>query len=212
MRRTYLKYAFQLVVIIGISSANAGSYEDFFLAVENDRPQVVQDLLARGFDPNSRDDKGQVALYRALRAGSMKVAAQLVAHPQLEFDARNAAAETPLMMAALRGQLDMARSLIERGAQVHFTGWTPLHYAASGPEPRLVELLLAKGAMADARSPNGSTPLMMAARYGTEDAVKLLLAKGAQPGLKNDLGLNAADFARQVGREKLADQLAAAAR
>jgi uncharacterized protein len=198
--------------MVGFSSAHAGAYEDFFLAVENDRPQIVQDLLARGFDPNARDDKGQVALYRALRAGSLKVAAQLLAHPQLQPDARNTADESPLMMAALRGQIDIARTLIERGAPVHHAGWTPLHYAASGPEPRMVDLLLANGAQSDARSPNGSTPLMMAARYGTEDAVKLLLAKGAQPGLKNDLGLSAADFARQVGRDRLAEQLAAAAR
>jgi ankyrin repeat protein len=192
--------------------AIAGSYEDFFAALDADRPELVQPLLARGFDPNAHDEKGQLALYRALRAGSLKVAAQLIAHPQAQVDARNAAGETPLMMAALRGQVEIARALLERGAQAHFAGWSPLHYAASGPEWRVLELLVSKGAMVDARSPNGSTPLMMASRYGSEAAVQLLLDKGANPALKNDLGLSAADFARQVGRDKLADRLSAAAR
>jgi hypothetical protein len=198
------------IVAIGVSMANAGSYDDFFSAIQHDRVEVVQPLLAQGFDPNSRDEKGQVALYLALRAGSLKVAALLTAHPQLQPDVRNAAGETPLMMAALRGHLDAAQALLARGAQAHFDGWSPLHYAATGPEPRLVALMLDRGASVDARSPNGSTPLMMAARYGTEASVKVLMDRGAQPGLKNDLGLSAADFARQVGRTALADRLAAA--
>jgi hypothetical protein len=70
-----------------------------------------------------------------------------------------------------------------------------------------VALLLDKGAPVDARSPNGTTPLMMAARYGAEPSVDLLLQRGADPKLKNDRQLSAADFARQGGREALAQRL-----
>jgi ankyrin repeat protein len=190
----------------------ASSYDDFFRAIELDDVSTVNRLLARGFDPNTPDAKGQVALYVALRAGSEKVAQALASHPELKVDATNAAEETPLMMAALRGALEPAQRLLTRGAAVNRPGWTPLHYAASGPNPALVRVLLERGASVDARSPNGSTPLMMAARYGSEDAVALLLERGADASARNQLDLGPADFARAVGRESLAKRLESLAR
>ncbi len=112
------------------------------------------------------------------------------------------------MMAALRGDLALTRQLLERGAKVNRDGWTPLHYAASGPEPKVVALLLDRGASIDAPSPNGTTPLMMAARYGSIDAADLLAARGANLTRKNEKGLTPADFAAGAGRETLAARLA----
>jgi ankyrin repeat protein len=111
------------------------------------------------------------------------------------------------MMAALKGHADWVRKLIERGAQVNKTGWTPLHYAATGPNPAVVQLLLERGAQVDAESPNRTTPLMMAARYGNEAGVDILLARGADPKRTNDLGLSAADFARDAQRTALSARL-----
>jgi ankyrin repeat protein len=208
----YLKTFLQLVVALCFSaSAWAGAYEDFFRAVERDDGGAITRLLQAGFDPNTRDPQGQVGLFLALQRGSTQAAEALWRHPQLEVDAANPHGETPLMMAALKGQLDWARRLLERGAPAHRPGWSPLHYAATGPEPKLVELMLARQAPVDARSPNGSTPLMMAARYGSEASVDLLLARGADLRARNDQGLDAVAFARAEGRDRLADRLAKAA-
>jgi ankyrin repeat protein len=209
--RIYFRYLCYTIVAIGFSVANAGAYEDFFAALERDDARTVTALLQRGFDPNSRNPEGQVALYLALREPAPAVAEALWAHPQLQVDAVNGAGETPLMMAALRGQVSWMRRLLERGARVHQQGWSPIHYAATGPEPQAVELLLERGAPVDARSPNGTTPLMMAARYGSERSVALLLQRGADRRLRNQRDLDAADFAREAGRESLARQLAAPA-
>lgn len=206
------RYLIYLVVILGLSSARAGAYEDWFSAIETDNASAVTRLMQAGFDPNTRNPQGQVGLYLALQSGGPRVADALWAHPALELDAANAQGETPLMMAALKGRLDWAQRLLERGAKPHREGWSPLHYAATGPEPKLVELLLARGAALEARSPNGSTPLMMAARYGSESSVDLLLARGADARLRNDQGLDAAAFARAEGRDKLAARLAGAGR
>ena len=192
--------------------ASAGAYEDFFKAVAVDDPGGVQSLLQRGFDPNSRDEKGQAPLFLSLREGSFKVATVLMQSPQLQVDMANESGETPLMMAALKGHADWVPRLVERGAKVDRSGWTPLHYAATGPQPSIVAWLLDKGATVDSRSPNGTTPLMMAARYGSEDSVKLLLARKADPKLRNEKNLTAGDFARLAGREKLGEQLDQAAR
>jgi ankyrin repeat protein len=107
----------------------------------------------------------------------------------------------------LRGRLAWCQRLLARGAQVNREGWSPLHYAATGPEPKTVTLMLDKGAHIDAVSPNRTTPLMMAARHGPEESLDLLIARGADSRLRNDKGLNAADLARQVGRESLAARL-----
>ena len=48
-----LKYVVLYSFILFLSSATAGSYEDFFKAIRNDEVKVVSNLLARGFDPNT---------------------------------------------------------------------------------------------------------------------------------------------------------------
>jgi ankyrin repeat protein len=208
----HLRLAFYLIVVMWLSTARAGAYEDFFQAVERDDDRTVRQLLERGFDPNSRDPKGQTALHLALRDGSAAVAEALWARGKaLDVDALNAHGETPLMLAALRGRIDWATRLLGRGAAAHKAGWSPIHYAATGPEPKLIGLLLDKGAPIDAESPNRTTPLMMASRYGVEGGVDLLLARGADAKRHNDLDLTAVDFARQGGRDFLVERLQKAA-
>ena len=215
MLRNFFKFTLYLALALGFSTARAGAYEDFFKAITFDDDRTVSGLLERGFDPNARDEKGQTPLYLALREGSFKVAAVLLSQPQLRIDLANNVGETALMICALKGQTEWLQKLIDRGAKLDSQapkGWTALHYAASGPETSAVQLLLARGARVNARSPNGSTPLMMASRYGPENTVQLLLRQGADARLRNDLDLSAADFARQAGREALAESLQRTAR
>ena len=128
----------------------------------------------------------------------------------LQVEVRNAQDESPLMLAALRGHVEAVRALIARDADVNKTGWTPLHYAASGVGPEqldIIALLLEHHAYIAAASPSGSTPVMMAAQYGLIDAARLLLKEGADSTIKTKQGLMASDFARRVGRERLAEEL-----
>jgi len=190
-----------------MSCAHAGSFEDFFIAVRNDNTSVLNDLLDRGFDPNTRNEKGQLGLVLAMQEHSLKAARALLARPATDMNALNQSGESALMLAAIKGDLEGVQLLLGKGAKINQPGWSAIHYAATGPEPKIVELLLQRGAEVDARSPNDSTPLMMAAQYGSEDSVKLLLARGADLKRRNQLNLSAADFARRAGRESLAKQL-----
>ena len=209
--RKYFKLVLYLVVTVAQTWAVADSAVDYFRAVNIDNDRTVKELLAGGFDPNTANDKGQVGLYLAVKEESWKVAAALLAHPAIRVDATTTADETPLMMAAIRGNAEWTQRFLDRGAAINRAGWTPLHYAASGTETSVVKLLLDRGAAIDAPSPNRSTPLMMAARYGPQGAAELLLARGANPRLRNDRQMTPADFARSGGRESLALQLEAAA-
>lgn len=208
----YFKRVIYLIVLYGFSVAYAGSYDDFFAAVQRDDAATVKSLLARGFDANTVDPKGLQGLYLALREPSLKVAQVLVDWPKTDVNALNTKDESPLMMAALRGQHEIAEKLIKRGADVNKTGWAPLHYAASRGHLSLMALLLENSAYIDAESPNGTTPLMMAAMYGTPEAVKLLIDEGADPQLKNQQGLTALQFAQRGNRPDAAGLIATALR
>ena len=128
---------------------------------------------------------------------------------QIKVEVRNAADESPLMLAALKGELQLCQLMIQKGGDVNKPGWTPLHYAATHGHLAVLNLLLEENAYIDAASPNNTTPLMMAAQYGTPAAVKLLLEAGADPMLKNDLGLSAIDFAVRGKRLESAEIISA---
>lgn len=184
-----------------MTPSHADSYVDFFRAVNIDNLRTVRQLVERGFDVNARSEQGQCALYLALREEAHQVSAWLMQWPQTDLNARNAAGETPLMMAALKGQVEAMRILLDKGVPAHHDGWSPLHYAATGKSVEAVRLLLDRGAPVDALSPNGSTPLQMAARYGDERSVELLVARGADLSHRNQLGQSADDFALGADRE-----------
>jgi uncharacterized protein len=210
--RNYFKYPVKYIVFIGLfyfNSAFAGAYEDFFSAIKQDDPRVIQSLLQRGFDPNTLDPKKLHGLFIALREPSPKVAQLLINTPKIDLNPITEDGETPLMMAVFKGQTELAIKMIEKGADVNKTGWTPLHYAATAGNVQLINILLENHAYIDAESPNKTTPLMMAAHYGTAGAVKLLLEEGADVSLKNDLGLTAIDFAQQAKKQDSVDVISA---
>ncbi|MES2889361.1 MAG: ankyrin repeat domain-containing protein [Pseudomonadota bacterium] len=190
-----------------LSPVHAGSYEDFFSAIDRDDGAAVAALIERGFDANSRSPDGQCGLYLALQKEADAALAALLKAKDLNVNLLNVNGESALMIAALKGNLEGTQKLLLRGAQVNKPGWTPLHYAASGQQPKVVSLLLDNGALIDAQSPNGTTALMMAARYGDEGNVRVLTLRQADGRLKNQQGLDAAAFARLAGREALAKSI-----
>ena len=88
------------------------------------------------------------------------------------------------MIACSAGRLDIARQLIESGADVNWTnenGSTCLLYAASRDRIPLADLLLSSGADVNRRDKQGATALHRAASRGHVEMVQLLLsAKGIE--------------------------------
>jgi uncharacterized protein len=196
----HFRFAIFIILSIGLSNSNAGSYEDYFAAIEVDNDKAIGALFQRGFDPNTLAPNGDHGLVLAIRAKSLKVVDLLIQTPGTLVDVRTEKDETPLMLASLLGLTSVCEQLIARDADVNKPGWAPLHYAASGGHVAILRLLLDKYAYIDAASPNETTPLMMAAMYGNTQAVKVLLEAGADSTIKNSLGLTAIDFARRVDR------------
>ncbi len=208
----HLRYILYLYVFTGFISASAGSYDDFFRAIKRDDAEEVLTLLRRGFDANTIDPQLRHGLLIALDEPSERVLEVLLSWPGTKVDERTPQGETPLMIAALRGNLVAARKLMARDADVNKPGWTPLHYAATNGHLDMMKLLLEHHAYIDAESPNGSTPLMMAAQYANAQTVQLLLDAGADPQIKNQQQLSAMDFAHRASRDDSAELIAAAIR
>jgi uncharacterized protein len=196
---------------LAASLAQATPVDDLATAAEMNDGRAVLALLLKGVDPNLADSRGRTPLFTAVREQSQQALDSLLSSPQLNVNAVNANGETPLMIAALKGSLPAVKALVKRGAAVNREGWTPLHYACSGPDNGVAAFLIAQGAELNARSENGTTPLMMAARYGNGDLVPLLLKAGAEPRAANEQELTAADFAQRGGRDRLAADLRRAA-
>lgn len=79
----------------------------------------------------------------------------------------------------------------------------------SGP-PAAVKLLLARGAVPDARDGKGDTALMIAAARGRTEICRLLLEGGANLALTNAANETAFSLAFEQGHRETADMLAAA--
>jgi ankyrin repeat protein len=193
--RKYFRYFLYIYVFIGYSLSNAGSYDDFIAAVTFDQPSTIEKLLARGFDPNTPNEKGDAGILVALQSDAPKSAMLLAKFAQTNVNVQNQLGETPLMLAAINNQLELAKVLIARGADVNREGWTPLHYAATKGHREMMRLLLENDAYIDSESANGTTPLMMAAFSTSPLAVKLLLEEGADPTLVNHGNASALDIA-----------------
>jgi len=181
-------------------------YEDLIVAVANDRADDVKRLLARGMDPNSVDPNGDPLLLIAARAGYRATVDVLLA-AKANVNAKNRFGDTPLMIAALNGQLDIVRRLRMRGGELDPRGWTPLIYAATGGHDDVVGYLLDQGANINAQSPNGTTALMMAVRESRGSTVDLLLRRGADVQHRNESGASALDWAKRGNETAMAEKL-----
>lgn len=208
-----MTYRLRVLLLVGLwwgsAALWAGSYDDFFVAIKQDNAAGVQALLNRGLEPNLLSPEKVPAMVLALRLSSFKAAQVLINHPDLDVNSLSPENESPLMLAALKGQLLLCQQLMGRDSDINKTGWTPLHYAATGGNLAVIQLLLDNHAYIDAASPNGSTPLMMAAIYASPDAVKLLLESGADWNLKNEQDLTSLQFAMKAKKQETVEVISA---
>lgn len=124
-------------------------------------------------------------LFKASSAGDAAAVRAMLAQDRALVGARDALGSTPLHRAAWKGHLEVARALLDHGAnpnaqdQNEHYGGTPLHAAAHGNQPALVALLIERGADVGARSLNGRTPLDETVYHKAIGAARVLREHGA---------------------------------
>jgi ankyrin repeat protein len=143
-------------------------------------------------------------LMLAMQEKSMKTVYYLINAKGIDLNQPNMTDETPLMFAALYGQLAEVKILVDqKQVPVNRPGWTPLHYACTNGHLDIALFLVDKGAAVDAPSPNETTPIMMAIRAGNIQLVRLLLDRGADIRIRNQQGYSAIDVAELFNQEEI---------
>ena len=116
----------------------------------------------------------------------------------------------PLFVATMAGEIEIVRSLIERGADLDLKtddiyGQTALMNAAALGRTDIVQLLIESGAKLDIETNKVLTALMLASAFGHSETASILLKKGARIDIKNIEGKTALDIAVLNNRYTVAE-------
>lgn len=150
--------------------------------------------------------------FEAVAAGEVAAARAWLAQDPGLVHAWSADGFTLLHLAAFFSHAELAGDLLALGADPlavarNATVVMPLHSAAAAGASDIAQLLLERGADANARQVQGFTPLMSAAQQGNDALAGLLLAHGADAAARCDDGRAAADIADQGAHHALAARL-----
>ena len=134
-----------------------------------------------GETPSPPRDPMATTLLESLRRGDRSGVERMLKGNAALARAVGTGGITPLMYAALYGDVLMARQLLDMGADPNArndVGASALLWAVDDAE--MTRLLLDRGADPNVRSADGRTPVLLAAaRTGVVDVVRLLLDRGA---------------------------------
>lgn len=200
-----------LMTIQAHAQTTEASTTELQLAIEkNDAARVAYLFREKRLDPNFYLPNGDTPLVYAIRVDAMKtVNLVMLRHRALNVKIPSLRGETPLMLAAIKGDVDLAQTLLHLGADVNVNfGWTALHYAAATGQKPMIDWLIKNGAEINVVTERQVTPLYMAARATSLEAVNALLSAGADKTICNDQGISPAAVAKQRGNTVIAERLA----
>jgi len=158
----------------------------------DDRP----DLVTGG------DEHGRLPLHAAVESGNPGGVDMLLARgAPVDAPMGDGSMRTALHLACVLQSEDIARQLVDRGADVRartHDGWTPLHEAVKC-STELIGMLLARDADPDAATDGGYTPLHRASLLGRADVAEVLVQAGASGVATDQERLTALHFAASGG-------------
>jgi ankyrin repeat protein len=172
-------------------------------AVYNGHAELAQLFVDRG---------ARLTFCEACALGDAKTALRMLDDDPALLETYSEDGFPPLGLAIFFGHPELAHTLIERGADVNAAARNallvaPVHAAAAVRDAPTMQLLLARGADANARQQLGYTALHTAAQHGDEAILDLLLASGADPDAAGDDGKTPAALAAAYKHPSIAKRL-----
>jgi uncharacterized protein len=157
---------------------------NMFEAASIGNTQKVQEFLQENPEAiNNYSSDGWTALALAAFFGHKETAEFLLAKgADLMKRSTNSMDNTPLHAALAGRRADVAKLLIEHGADIDNIaggGWTPLHLASANGDAEMVGLLLTRGAQRNIKNNDGNTPLALAEQYKHKHVIEMLKQQGA---------------------------------
>lgn len=165
---------------------NIPASSDLIRAAKEGDVEMMRYLLKRGAPIDGRDEAGSTALIWAVWTNQVESVRFLIGQKaDLNVENNRDYGQTALRAAAEMGRTEIARLLIDAGADINARRWSgesALLLAARGNHTEIVRMLVAKNANRSFQDGSGATALAYARRNRNAEMEKIL---GGSPGHQN---------------------------
>uniref|UniRef100_A0A673C844 Ankyrin repeat and sterile alpha motif domain containing 6 n=1 Tax=Sphaeramia orbicularis TaxID=375764 RepID=A0A673C844_9TELE len=130
--------------------------------------------------PQTDDERRRPDVFSALKLGNSQLVKEILEEDPTQVNSSNQEGASPLMMAAVSGQLEVVQLMVEKNADIDkqdgVHGWTALMQATYHGNKDIVKYLLGQGADVNLRAKNGYTAfdLVMLLNDPDTELVRLL--------------------------------------
>ena len=194
----------QITDLLLRSGANPNAANDLgatplWIASSSGNTAIVARLLQAGAEPNLALASGETPVMSAARSGSVQTVRDLLVRGANVNAKERSRSQTALMWAVEQNHADVARVLLEGGADVHARSavWYQLENTG-GNTSKVGHFEMAHG---------GSTPILIAARQSGPEVAQVLLDAGANVNDATAVGTSALVIAAHSDNGKFAEYL-----
>ena len=187
MRKNYRHTIISLFLLLFAVNGFAQKELELLQASEKGDSAKVIELLTSGANPNTAYNDGQTALMLACRGNFTSIATALVEHGAL-INTRSEYNHSALLYSVGRGNLELTRYLVTKGADINTDGAQALIFAANRSHFDVLKYLVEDVKVSvNAQTDEGNYSLIAAVVGGNIDIAKYLIMQGANLNLKNDI-------------------------
>jgi len=149
-------------------------------------------------------------IVEAAKKGDLKTVQEILAQNPSKLNSLDEEKYTPLHWACMRAHWDIAKYLIDQGADLNLQGGdggTPLQWAAHHDNVDIIKLMIDKGAKLNLQNQWGMTELHTAIWRGNIKVVACLLNRGSDPLIRTKEGWTAMHYAFRSGHDNVIELL-----
>jgi len=149
-------------------------------------------------------------IVEAAKNGDLQTVKTILAQDPSKLNATDESNFTALHWVCMRAHWDVARFLIDKGADLNVVGGdggTQINWAVHHDNVEIIKMMVEKGAKLNIRNQWGMTELHTAIWRGCIHVVEYLLDQGSDPTIKTNEGWTAMHYAFRSGHDNVIDLL-----
>lgn len=185
---------------VAVNCQNQEGKTALMFASQQGYTAIVKMLLKQGAEVDQEDVKGQTALF-----GTTVEIVPLLLSYGATIDHPNKKGNTPLIVACKEDNEELARALLQHGADINKYNLKGRPAIFAAKLPALIALLKQQGANIDQQDPEGNAAIHYAINKEKYEQMKSLIEEGARVFIKNKAGQSPYMRARLIKDEKKMD-------